>query len=305
MDNNLICDKLYSLVLKKRFSSGILFFDELAKNHIPYAIHKGAVLSQVLYGSPSYRKSGDVDLLFSRDDIDKVKEIFEYAGFIQGRIVNQIIIPHTRFEKIYHVSQSHQLAPFVKDTHDRLCPFVEYDCNVDIFWGESEQHADMKHFLENTTEIELFNIPLKKLTHEAEFIALCMHHYKDCNSLYLLWKNGFSKEKLFDIAKYTEVAPLDIQKLLTLCCSFHVENYVCYCVHFANILHPNSTLQKIESELSNADICLLYECFGLCEKERKTWNVPFAERICNVQQYMEPLLTEDDRIKIMKNEKLM
>lgn len=305
MNEERLYDALYPFILKERFQAGNAIFDEFHKRHIPYAVHKGAVLSYMLYGNLSARRSSDIDLLLSRNDSQKVKEIFEQANFIQGRIAGDAIFPYTRAEKIYQASQSHQLAPYVKATQNPLCPFVEYDCNLDIFWGESEQHIDMYSFLENTTEIDLFGITIKKLTTEAEFLALCMHHYKDCNSIYLLWVRGFDKQKLYEIAQYAKFVSMDTKHLTMLCRQYAAGDYVCYCVHFANLLYPNDALQKIESALTTAESCRLYDCFGLCDKERRQWNLPFEERISDIHRCMEPLLTDEDRQKIDKNMQMM
>ena len=108
MNDAVIIDTVYACIWQQRFEAGESVFRELTRRNIPYAVHKGAVLSKVLYGKYSLRLSGDVDLLFSRSDSQNVKQIFEYFGFIQGRFVDGLIVPYTRAEKIFQASQSHQ-----------------------------------------------------------------------------------------------------------------------------------------------------------------------------------------------------
>lgn len=305
MNERVISDALYGYILQQRFEAGENVFRELTRQNIPYAVHKGAVLSKILYGNLTSRISGDIDLLFSRSDSQKIKAIFEGSGFVQGRITDGNIVPYTRAEKIFQSSQSHQLAPYVKMLNNPFCPFVEYDCNLDIFWGESGQHTDMHDFLQYTEEFELLNTVVRKLTPEAEFIALCLHHYKDLNSIYLLWRRGFDVYKLYEIARYLESVSLNVDCLISLCNRYNAGDYVCYCVHYANILYPNNSVKEIEELLSSERGYLLFDCFGLCDEERKKWDVPFIERIANIRKFLDLLLTESDRQKINNNMKMM
>lgn len=303
--NKAIVENLYYYILKQRFEVGKNLFYTLAQQGIKYAIHKGAMLSKMLYGNYTTRISGDVDFLLSRDDSSTVKQILECEGFIQGRVVNGVVVPYTRSEIIFQASQTHQLAPFVKAMSIPFCPYVEYDFNVDIFWGESGKHTDMHHFLKHTQETMLFNIPVSKLVPEAEFIALCMHHYKDLNSIYLLWIKGFDERKICEISKYIETVPLDIDLLINLCIEYEVGDYVCCCAHYVNLLFPNRIAKLIEELLISEKSCWLYECFGLDDHERKIWSVPLSERAKNTRDLLEPLLTEEDRKKIYHNLQMM
>lgn len=305
MSNNINFDLLYSFIIKERFMSGLDIFNSLEKQKITYAIHKGAILSYMLYGNFYTRKSGDVDFLFAREDCEQVKKMFEESGFIQGRVSNNAIVPYTRKEKIFQTSQTHQMPQFVKSTENKLCPFVAYDCNLDIFWGESNKKTNMRAFLKNTTSIEIMGMTVKKLSPSAEFIALCMHHYKDLNSIYLLYTHGYDTGKLTEIARYVEVVQVDLDELFTLCNQYGVGEYVCYCAHFANKLFPNTVLSKIENELQSEKSTYLLNCFGLSDDERKEWIIQFDERILNTRYYMEPLLSEKDRQKINMNIQLM
>lgn len=127
MNEKIISKALYRIILQERFRAGAEVFATLNEEKIPYAVHKGAALSQVLYGTPNVRISGDIDLLLSRDYIVRIQDIFKSNGFIQGRIVNDCIEPYSRTEKIYQASQSHQLAPFVKATIHRCTSPLKTD----------------------------------------------------------------------------------------------------------------------------------------------------------------------------------
>ena len=100
-----------------------------------YAVIKGAVLSQRIYSNPAIRKSSDIDILISPNQIDNVKAILEKHGFKQGKVRNGELTPYTRKELIYYAAFTHQAASFSKLTEDPLCPVINIDINTDIFWG--------------------------------------------------------------------------------------------------------------------------------------------------------------------------
>lgn len=192
-------------------------FKQLEEKGIPYAVIKGAVLSIKAYGEIGYRRSGDIDILISRKNIDYVKTILFSLGFNQGHIVANQIIPLTREEKIFQSSMTHQIAPYIKHTDNFMCPWVIVDINTDIMWGENPSKIDMDSFLENTKEYSICGIKICKLKTEAEFISLCLHHYKDANSLYLLHNGNYKLSLFSDIYFYMKNNKMEFKILHKLC----------------------------------------------------------------------------------------
>lgn len=144
MNLNTVSRVTNKIIVLERFKACAAVFEALGS--IPYAVIKGAVLSKSAYGSAAYRISGDMDILISRSHLDEAKIIFQQHGFIQGRITEDGITPFSREELIFQNSTSHQTAPFVKRINHPLCPYVNIDLNLEIFWGESKQESDMDFF---------------------------------------------------------------------------------------------------------------------------------------------------------------
>ena len=187
------------IIIKQRFQIGSEFFSEMNGRQIPYAVVKGAVLSKRIYGTTTARISGDVDIVIPQQFSDIIKLILKQCGFQQGLINGNSIIPHTRRTIIYQATQTHQLAPFVHKTACSLCPFVEYDINTSLFWGESNNSIDMNDFLSDCENMVIDNVHIQTLPKEKEFISLCLHHYKDWNSLYIISQRGIPISHFFDI----------------------------------------------------------------------------------------------------------
>ena len=83
------------MIQEFRYNNCKKIFDHL-NNSMPYAVIKGAALSNSIYGKPFYRVSGDIDILVSRENTNKIAEILAENGFQQGRVVNEEITPSSR-----------------------------------------------------------------------------------------------------------------------------------------------------------------------------------------------------------------
>lgn len=274
---------------------------------IPYAVIKGAVLSKEIYGSVAYRFSGDIDLLVSYRNLERVKKILVDYGFVQGRVQHNEISLYTRSECVYQKKYSHQLASFVKKTGEPKCPFVNVDVNYDIFWGEREQQTDMDTFLTNLKNTTIENVEVRKLAPEEEFISLCLHHYKDMNSVYLLSTGNLRLSLLCDIYFYLKNANMDMDLLLKKSRMFGATEYVYYCMYYTSVIFGSKDLQNISAPFRSEKADRLLDQFGLTEKERRTWKEPFEERLFsdNFSALYSAYLTDADYRKIVMNERYM
>ena len=292
---------------KIRYKTCRSVFTELNNAKIPYAVIKGAVISQMAYENPSYRNSADIDVLVSRTDADRVKNVLLSNGFVQGRVAEHKIIPFTREELIFQVGTSHQLAPFIKETGNKLCPFVNVDVNLDIMWGENKQKIDMEYMLSQTEDTELYGIKFHKLTPEAEFVSLCMHHYKDMNSLYLLWKGSLKLSLFSDIFFYLKKVNLNINKLMSIVARFNIAKYLYYCVYYTDLIFDSYDTKKYLSMLYTNDAIEILKSYGLDDEEKKMWNIGFFERLfCkNLQEHLNDFFSKKDKEKIMINRRYM
>ncbi len=279
-------------------------FDALQKERIPYAVHKGAVLSQVLYKNPFVRKSGDVDLLVCRDDADRVKQLLCAEGFVQGRITSEGILPFTRQELLYHAVNTHQLAPFVKKTENPLCPYINVDVNTEILWGESEEKTDMTIILSEAQSFSVCEVSLQKLSAEREFIALCLHHYKDMNSLYLLSKGGLRLGLFCELYDYLHKVALDPKGLLDLCDALSVAPYVKRCIaDLICVFGEDPIMDRLHDSFSCVS---LSDTFGLGKNELRPWGIPLPQRIFeDIPAFLETFLSAEEKEKIQLNSQMM
>lgn len=298
---------LNKVCVVERYKMCAELFEKLTQNNIPYAVIKGAVLSNSAYINPFYRHSGDIDILVSRKNIDIIKKIMYDTGFSQGRVTENGIEPFSRKELLFQTSMSHQTAPFVKETNNKLCPYVNVDINLDILWGESGKTSDMQFVLEKTESTKVCDIAFKKLSAEMEFISLCLHHYKDMNSIYLLYERGLKLNHFCDIYFYIKNCNIKPEMLYDYCCKLNVSEYVYYCLFYTNLIFEDSDLEKYMTLLQYENAEALINKFGLTENERQTWNVDFYTRLfdIDIRDYLENSLDEELLNKIKINQMFM
>lgn len=298
---------LNKISVNQRYKICSDLFSKFDEYKIPYAVIKGAVLSETAYRDPFCRQSGDIDLLINRKDIDNVKKLMLEEGFVQGRVTEKGIEPFTRKELLFQSAMSHQTAPFIKKTDNKFCPYVNVDVNLDILWGESDRRSDMDYVLKNTLSTAMFNVPIKKLTPEMELISLCLHHYKDMNSLYLLYNRGLSLSLFCDIYFYIKNAEIDPKALLCHCQSLDVREYVYYCLYYTRLIFEDCNSEKYMQLLYLPRAESLINTFGLTDDERQAWDIDFFTRLfeTNLQDYFEKTLSKEALEKIQINRELM
>lgn len=294
------------MIQKFRYNNCQGIFDRL-NNSMPYAVIKGAVLSNSIYGKPFYRLSGDIDILVSRENANKIAEILAENGFQQGKVVNEKITPTSRKDILYHRLYTHQMASFQRKTDFLLSPFVAVDVNFDVTWGEEKKKINVNDFLAHTESTAVYNVNMRKLSPIYEFISMCMHHYKDMNSIYLLYRNGFRLYEFFDIYYYLINRSIDPLSLKEVGIQFGVAQYVYYCIYYTYKLFPDNRLKVYLNTLFSSKGKELLNCFGLSEEERRVWEIPFLDRVFSndfKEQFLKHLTNKDLR-KIEVNTEYM
>ena len=307
---SLLQDNPYSVMLRNkkflnqqtvsaRFEACKELFEKIK---FPYAVVKGAILSIRSYQNIATRSSGDIDILIRDTDIEKCSLLLQQFGFQQGYIKNREIIPYSRTEIIFYEMYTHQTAPFVKKTESFFCPFINIDINTNVYWGEALENVNISTVLNEREKIALPHLgSVFCLKPEMEFICLCLHHYKDLNSIFLLYLKGIKIALFCDIFFYLKNNRLDREKLLFFSKVLHAGKYVYYCLFFCNQIFHSEILQEYLILFSPFKENFLQSSFGLGIK-RHIWQMPFEERLFSkgLRNEITPLLSpkEWDDIQI-------
>jgi hypothetical protein len=312
LTNSSYCEKAYIRYLKNK-SRVACYFKEcqpiLSQNEIPYVIVKGTILSQIAYTEPYIRNSNDIDILVAPNNTTAFNRLLKDNGFVQGTICNGEITPVSREKRVYQTFYSHQLLPFIKKTEIASCPLINIDVNTNIFWGESTYKVNMEDLLSNRINISVEGIEVYKLDPISEFIVLCLHHFKDMNSIYLLSQGSLKLRLFIDIYRYiqSQHTVLPINELLKKCERWNALPYVYYCLYQTAYLFPSRILNRYSNALKNSSGDYLLNKFGLADNERKEWQTPLENRLFSSDflPNFYKMLNDDDIKKINLNIKMM
>lgn len=159
---------------------------EFESQNISYAILKGFSFSQDLYFYEGifYRSFTDIDVLVDLKECNRITNILTTNFFIQGKYVNDTLIPVERSEIIYWTLNSHQLPEFIKPSkyaHYSPRYWIEMDINTTIFEGGKVQSPiSTEIILDHSENKKLFeNFYYSVLTPTYSLLQLCYHFYKD------------------------------------------------------------------------------------------------------------------------------
>lgn len=295
---------MHRISLHQRYRTCAPLFDTLAREKIPYAVIKGAPLSLAAYGNEDTRFSSDVDILVARAEIDTLGICMRELGFAHGRITPQGTHPLSRREQLFYATMTHQIAPYIKETGNPLCPYINVDINTDLLWGESNHKLDSSHMLCHTETAAVCSTAVRILTREAAFIQLCLHHYKDMNSLYLLTVGKLRLSLFCDIYYFLRHSPPDCKRLAALCEEWGVTPYVAYCLHYTQTIFKDDRLIRYQDAIGTEGLEPLLNTYGLNDSERKKWNIPFPDRLFleDLGAHIRAQLSETELAKLRINQ---
>lgn len=270
-----------------------------AQADFPYAIIKGEVLSCQAYGAPGKRQSGDIDVLVDKRDVRALEKLLTANGFTTAKLSRQ--------EQIVARAFSHQMAPYRKELPMAT---LEVDINYDIVWGEWQgARPDIREILSRRETVEVYGQAVPALTAQNAFIQLCLHHYKDMNSLFHLAEhNPITKKAFQDVAGFwqRQKGKMDLQTLADWVKQYELEPYFYYIAYWTDFVCQIPDLAAWAAQLKNEKGLALLNCFGLTEEERKEWPVPMEQRLDfeGLHQLVQQMMTEADRKKHDQNQRI-
>ena len=219
----------------------------------------------------------------------------------------QKIQPFNRREILFQTSMSHQTAPYIKETGNKLCPYINLDVNMNLLWGETDEKTDMNYVLTHVEKIMLFGNTLNKLSPEMELVALCLHHYKNMNSLYLLTSGSFRFKLFCEIYDYLRNVNPDAKIIHEHCKRLNVGRYVYVCIAQTQEIFSDEHLDTYLNALEEWNDPSLFETYGLTPSERKAWKLELFERLFHLDlaNYVFSQLTEEEKEKVNINRNFM
>ena len=263
-----------------------------------YAVVKGVPLSQLCYGDIGKRKSIDIDVLISKESVQRFETVLISKGF------TPLYLSGNRESRIFHMACSHQITPYYKIVDDSI---ITIDINHSIMWGEYEgEKIDVDEFCSDCQTMNIAGARIKILSPMKALIHLILHAYKDMNSIYIL-----ASRKKIDRCAFRDIYTLlvnniqnmDMNVLYEYCHKLGVVPYIFYMLYYTNILYGSELLGRYVEKFKTQEGLLLLNSYGLCAKERKQWGVDFLTRLDSEDLFriIKDDLSKDDLKKIEVN----
>lgn len=280
-------------------------FEALHQKGIPYAVIKGEALSWYMYQTVGKRVSNDVDILVDKANLNALDQILTEHGFQQyvseGKIAN-------RTELISCILCSHQTISY-KKLIEPYKLWLEVDVNFSLFWGEYKgKQINVADVLDHAEYIDIYGESVRTLEAPYAFVQVILHHYKDCNSLFLLATRNSLNEQMFREIyvfwlRYKNV--ITIQWLTEYAMKNQIAEYLFYMLYYTNKIFQDPMLATYVDALRTEEGMRFLNCYGL-DGEKKKWTVSFEERLLAVStgELIEAQLSEKDRGKIKYNQML-
>lgn len=297
-----VADNLYIIERKILYKELKPLFEALSS--VNYAVVKGEVLSQQIYGVPDRRRSSDIDILIDKSNVRFLENELQKLGFEQRLPEDS---NEARRNRVLCMAYSHQIPSY----HKNVMGFhLNVDVNYDIFWGEYEgKRCSIEEFLNDTVNMEIYGVTVKALSVEKSFVQLILHHYKEMNSLYHLSQHNCIRTDMFrdvyDMMRNNDecLSGGSIRRVGEL---YLIEEYIYYMVYYTQGVFNDSILDRCLNELQIYRNCELLDSYGLSENERKQWRVSFCDRLDkeDVWNNIKDDLTHSDLKKISDNKSI-
>ncbi len=280
--------------------------EALEKENAVYAFLKGSVLNTTLY-SVGDRISNDTDIMIRADQIQKVTKVLNGLGYIQGKVVEDKIIPATKKELLFSRLNTYELVPFCREEDPKLLPVHEVDINFRL--DNTDINESAEYMLEDTVVLDNGVFPLRTLALEKFFIFLCVHHYREATMVFKIVEgNDLTLYKYMDIhfflKKYCE--SVDWNKVKALCDKLGRINDVYATLVYTERLYPETVPENVLKLLEPEDTSFVDSYRGRDNSDEVyKWEMPFEKRFFSYERRLEAMKNikdETERYKeIMKS----
>lgn len=289
-------EEIKEISCRIQYSLANTFLNELNSYGLKYAVIKGCPLAYYKTGNPGTRWPGDIDILISRQDVNKAINLLELSGFQSSYALN-------RRERIMLLSNSHQIPVYSKFVGKFQ---IQIDVNFDLFWGEYEgKRIDVSEFLDGAIDLEIFGKRIKTLPPLKCMVQIILHHYKELNSLYHLTSHIAFKRRIFEdiyvlCQRYHE--EISIENLYEISKRYGILSYTYYMFYYTRKVYEDAMLDGYLETLYTEEGRGLLDCYGLSDQERKRWKIDFMERLdTDVSELVKAELLDDDKEKLERN----
>jgi hypothetical protein len=278
-----------NLALADQFSSVIRGIN---RSGLRYAIRKGPVLSEHLYGDLSARRVNDLDILVDRADSDQACGVLSSLGYVQGHLTRDgaAVERFDRRTRAYWRINVNNELPFIKPGNRDLVEVFSVDLCLDIFQRNSGAHAGTRELLDRRIPLRLYGEQSFALSMPDQLIDVCAHLYKEATSLYFIEEGtDLQLQKFLDVSlvgRAVRDRGLWGEAVSTVH-RYDATESTYYALYHAMLLYPDTITTAELDEIKPRDTAFLQQYGGLDGKPQ-TWKKPFHLRLSDPDRRWEP-----------------
>lgn len=223
---------------------------ELIKNHLKFAGLKGVIFGAMLYNDGD-RRSNDIDLLVSEEDLPLLDLVMQNMGYIQSNLPNGQLVKASRREKLIQRLNHHDLVPYVKSTDEG---FLEVDIN--FLFDEKNNPIDKLVFEDGVYQYSGNGYSIMGLSIQMNLAFLCVHFYREATDF--LWtsdKRDLTLYKLVDIINFIRRVKnkIDIYKVVETFKHLNIDDKCYYVFSIVDEFYHDAFVTQIIELLSYVD----------------------------------------------------
>ena len=207
-------NKIYFDMMKKLGS-------ELQKNKVDYVYTKGIILINDLYEDFECRGLNDIDIIVSKKDKGKIKEILNTLGFIPGtyRLSDNKLVEISHEEQVLYNVTGNKLCGHVKEIKDPFVHSIYVGVDFDFTWSHSEYNVDVNDVLKRRVERSIGENKEKITTMSCHdhFIYIILHLLKHAwSGILAQYNDGATLMQFSDVFRYWNLYKEKLRKELAI-----------------------------------------------------------------------------------------
>ena len=200
----------------------VSIFNEI---NVPYVLIKGIVNSLQAYENVNLRNWNDIDILIDYNNLSKIDKKLKANGFIQGVYVDGECKSFSRKSRLFYVTQTHQLAPYIKLIGSDI---IFLDINFNII-PQINKKINIEEFINNRIPQKINQNTAYILPIEKNFIQNILHCYRDITNVWqLIKRRGYRLKSFIDIYMYIKSNKIDESIFKTVIKNYNMDMYVDY-----------------------------------------------------------------------------
>ncbi|MFF1787579.1 nucleotidyltransferase family protein [Kitasatospora sp. NPDC058243] len=259
---------------------------------LDYAIRKGPVLTEGVYGDVGLRRMGDLDVLLSRDSLPEFTSVVEGLGYRQGHLSGnaELVVPFDRrTQMVWKVSLANSTLPYLKPAQrDDVEVFVLDPC-FNVFQPGSGAVVDPAEILARAVDAVLFGEASRRLDAVDQFIDVCVQlHVEATTLMYIEIGKDLTILKFLDLVQLlNRLSGEQLETLVSRVRRYGCADSIRYALHHTGQVFPDGVPPALTAELGPADPDLL-ETYGVLDGRPDRWEQGFADRLFNPRRSRTP-----------------